>query len=225
MKNNYQTLVISAIAMIFSLLGIAQSNEIKIKFIGNCGLYMTNGELNIYSDFPYKSGAYGYMEFDQSELDSVKENSAFIFTHQHADHYSGKNMRKVLREKGGQKFGPRNIRKLKKFAENNSDFEIQTFKTKHRYSFSHYSYLITWHGKRIFLSGDTESAETVGALKEMDFVFVPPWILYDAKEKGIKIDAKRIGIYHLAASQVIKGEIPDNMIIFKEQKSIISIPY
>lgn len=67
-----------------SFLGIGQDKEIQIKFIGNCGLYMTDGELNIYSDFPYKSGAYGYMRYEESELDSVKENSVFIFTHKHA---------------------------------------------------------------------------------------------------------------------------------------------
>ena len=51
---------------------------------------MTDGNLNVYTDFPYKSGTYNYMEFDSSELDSIKDNSIFIYTHKHADHYSKK---------------------------------------------------------------------------------------------------------------------------------------
>ena len=29
------------------------------------GLYLTDGDLNIYVNFPYKSGTYTYMEFDK----------------------------------------------------------------------------------------------------------------------------------------------------------------
>jgi len=42
------------------------------------------------------------MEFDASELDSIKENSIFIFTHKHSDHYSNKSIKKVIKEKGGK---------------------------------------------------------------------------------------------------------------------------
>ncbi len=69
--------------------GYGQGNEIKIKFIGNAGLYLTDGNINLYVDFPYKSGAYKYMEYDDSELDSIASNSILLFTHKHADHFSG----------------------------------------------------------------------------------------------------------------------------------------
>ena len=84
-----------------------QSNEIKIKFLGNCGLYTTDGNMNIYFDFPYKSGAFNYMEYDSAELDSIKENSIFVFTHKHPDHYASRRMGKVLRKKKGQKYEER----------------------------------------------------------------------------------------------------------------------
>ena len=48
-----------------------------------------------YIDFPYKSGAYGYMEFAENELVNINENAIFIFTHKHADHYSKKNLKRV----------------------------------------------------------------------------------------------------------------------------------
>ncbi|MEE4259350.1 MAG: hypothetical protein V2I62_06300 [Bacteroidales bacterium] len=32
----------------------AQDKNIEITFLGNCGLFMTDGEINVYLDFPYK---------------------------------------------------------------------------------------------------------------------------------------------------------------------------
>lgn len=87
MKIKYNRILLALTLIFISNFGFSQSNEIKIKFLGNCGLHLTDGNLN-YMDFPYKSGAYGYMEYDKAQLDSIKENSIFIFTHKHADHYS-----------------------------------------------------------------------------------------------------------------------------------------
>ncbi len=182
----------------------AQTNEIKIKFIGNAGLHMTDGNAHIYVDFPYKSGAYNYMEFEDYELDNIKHDSVFIFTHKHADHYSRKNVRKVLKKKNGKKFGPWDIDDMKKLSSMIPDFEVKAFETKHKVfgiSSKHYSYLINWHGKKLYLSGDTTDAETVGKIKNIDWAFLPPWLLRDANNKKIKIDADKLYIYHLTTNQ------------------------
>ncbi len=166
---------------------------------------MTDGILNFYIDFPYKSGAHNYMEFESAELDSIKPNSIFIFTHEHSDHYSKKNLRKVLKEKKGQTFGPWNISELEKLGDSLSEFNIKAFKTEHKVfgiSFKHYSYLITWHDKKIYLSGDTTNPETIGEIRNIDWAFVPYWILKNAKEQGIEINAKMYGIYHLYPEQI-----------------------
>ena len=201
MKNINQGLLLIVILISALNLGFSQTNEIKIRFIGNCGLHMTDGKTDVYSDFPYKSGAYNYMEYEDSEIDSLKENAHFIFTHKHADHYSGKNIRKVIKEKNGQKYGSWNIDALEKLGETIPNFSIQAFKTKHKFSLNHYSYLINWNDKSIFLSGDTESAETIGSIENIDWAFVPYWLLLDATEKGIVINTKMYGIYHLATVQ------------------------
>ncbi|WP_299118956.1 hypothetical protein [uncultured Winogradskyella sp.] len=202
MKRTFKELFFTLTFCLIATLGFSQSKEITIQFLGNCGLYITDGTTNIYTDFPYKSGAHGYMEFDESQLDSIKDNSIFIFTHKHSDHYSEKNIKKVIKEKGGKKYGSWNIEALKNLEESLENFSVEVFKTKHKWSPNHYSYLITWHDKRIFLSGDTESAETIGTLKNMDWAFVPYWVLLDAKENDIKIDAKMFGVYHLATVQI-----------------------
>ncbi len=165
---------------------------------------MTDGQQDIYIDFPYKSGAYGYMEFEESDLNNVKENSIFIFTHTHADHYSKKNLKHVMKAKGGAKYGFFKISELERLNQQIDEFEITAFKTKHTFfgiPFKHYSYLITWHGKKIFISGDTTEPQTIGQMENIDLAFVPYWILKNAKEEGIEIDAKKFAIYHLYPSQ------------------------
>lgn len=225
MKTKCTNPLIGLLLTFISGVSFGQSNEIRIKFIGNCGLYMTDGNLNIYSDFPYKSGAYKYMEFDESELENVKENATFIFTHKHADHYSKTNVKKVLKSKNGRKFDPGNSGKLASLSREYPEFAIEAFKTKHKFSFRHYSYLITWHGKRIFLSGDTESAETIGKVGKLDWAFVPYWLIRDAKEKSITIDAKMKGLYHLYPNQQFKNEIPADVRVLEKQGEVITIPY
>lgn len=232
MKTNYNRILVFVTLTFITSFGFSQSNEISIEFMGNCGLYMTDGNTNIYIDFPYKSGAYGYMEYDKAELDSIKENSIFIFTHKHADHYSKKNLKKVMREKSGQKFGVSNISDLEKLGETIEDFDIKAFKTKHTFfgiPFRHYSYLITWHGKKIYLSGDTTNPETIGKIKNIDWAFVPYWILINAKEMGIEIDTKMYFIYHLYPEQIPSAKETwgnvDNIHPLTEQGEIITIKY
>jgi len=123
MYKNLEMLIITFI--LATSFGFSQTSEIKIKFIGNCGLHLTDGDLNIYVDFPYKSGAFNYMEYDTAELDSIKDNSIFLFTHKHPDHYSIKNMRKTLRKKHGKKYGKWNLDKLEELCKTIPEFNIQ----------------------------------------------------------------------------------------------------
>lgn len=220
------TKVAYMVALLFSSLFCqSQTNEIKIKFIGNCGLHLSDGSSNIYIDFPYKSGAYGYMNYDQTELDSVEENSIFLFTHRHADHYSKKLVKKLKSKHKGNVYSSWNQRKLEKLNNSIDDFKVEAFKTKHRYTLRHYSYVITWHGKRIFLSGDTETAETAASLKDIDWAFVPSWIMFDAREKNLEIDFDKIAIYHLYPKEVVTNARPEKIIILEKQGTVINIPY
>jgi L-ascorbate metabolism protein UlaG (beta-lactamase superfamily) len=212
----------------FTLTTFSQTSQISIRFIGNCGLYMTDGILNIYIDFPYKSGAHHYMEYDSSELDSVKSNPIFIFTHKHSDHYSGKLVKKLSKKLDGKIYSPWNVKELLKLNNKLTDFTIEAFKTKHRFSINHYSYLISWHNKRIFISGDTEHAETIAALKDIDWAFVPVWLLMDANEKGIKLGdvSKMFAIYHIGpGDNITNNENEPKIKLLNKQGEIIRIPY
>lgn len=222
-KNYFQLLLITALICTYSL-SFCQSKEIKIKFIGNCGLYLTDGNANLYIDFPYKSGAHNYMEYDKSEIDSVKkENATFIFTHKHADHYS----KSLLNKMKGNKYGPWNIEEIKNIEKSLTNFTIESFKTEHKVfgiSFEHYSYLIAWHNKRIFISGDTENVDTVAKITKMDWLFAPVWLLTDAKDKNIKLDTEKIGLYHIGQKDQITTSNPKIQLLNKSGEVII-IPF
>jgi L-ascorbate metabolism protein UlaG (beta-lactamase superfamily) len=225
MKKIFTKTLLLVTIICFANLGFSQSNEIKIKFIGNCGLYLTDGKINLYVDFPYKSGAHNYMKYDESELKNIKENAVFLFTHRHSDHYSKKLVRKMKKEFAGNVYGNWNADKLKELNSFTNDFSIQESKTSHKFTFKHYSYLITWHGKKIYLSGDTGDLEDLSKIKNIDWAFINPWIYMKAENEKVKIDAKNFGMYHLYPNQEINGEIPENLIILKKQGEIITIPY
>lgn len=222
MTNSYRTLFVF-ILFFFSVNSFCQSNEIKIRFIGNCGLYLTDGQSNVYVDFPYKSGAHNYMEYDASEIENVIANSTFIFTHKHADHYS----KSLLKKMKGKKYGPWNVSEIKEIENVMDEFNIEAFKTEHKVfgiSFEHYSYLITWHDKRIFISGDTENADTVAKIKNIDWLFAPVWLLTDAKEKNLKLNADKIALYHIGPNDNITTT-DSKILLLNQQGEIIKIPF
>ncbi len=205
--------------------GYSQSGEIKIRFIGNCGLYATDGISNIYIDFPYKSGAHNYMKYDAAEIDSIKENAVFIFTHRHADHYSAK----ILKKLEGAKYDPFNIDELDSLNHSIPGFNIKAFETPHKVfgiSFKHYSYLITWHQKKIYISGDTENADTLATQQDIDWAFVPVWVISDAIKKGYKLKdrIKNFAIYHVGTKDKITPDKNDERIkLLDKQGEVITI--
>ncbi len=179
--------IFTIVFLLLTNAGYGQVNQIKIEFKGNAGLYLSDGTTNLYVDFPYKSGAYGYMKYKESELNNIKENAIFLFTHRHADHYSKKLLKSIKKDKKGKVYGNWNTRKLKKLNSSTENFSIQFIKTKHKFTFKHFSYIITWHGKRIFISGDTTNPETVGKTSNLDWAFIPNWLYNNAKSKNITI--------------------------------------
>lgn len=224
MKFTFRALLLSAFFLTSLNTALAQKGEITIRFISNCGLLISDGTTNIYTDFPYRSGAFIYDKFDDAELENIKDSAIFIFTHTHGDHYSSKNMRAVLKNKHGRKYGKWNIDELEKLSETIPDFEIKAFKNKHRFAFSYYSYLITWHGKKIFLSGDAENTATIEGIKNMDWAFIPGWLFLSIHREKLEIDTKMTAIYHVGRKDKISINSPKILVLDKHGE-IISTPY
>lgn len=220
-KKKIIKIILLSIFIVVANLAPGQNEAIEIEFLGNCGLFMTDGNLKVYVDFPYKSGAYGYMTYRPGLVDSIHENSIFIFTHGHAEHFN----RKGFKQTNQKLYGPWPVsfflsgkRKYKFFELNDKgqNFSITKFKTKHRLSLKHYSYLIEWNNKRIYISGDDESADTISTLDDLDLAFAPYWLLHNASERGIKIQTKQIILYHHPSVESI-----DN----KSEKVIVPVQY
>lgn len=198
---NWFKLALAALFILATYITNGQNENIKIKFLGNCGIFMTDGSLNIYVDFPYKSGAHGYMTYKPELLDSLKANSIFLFTHGHSDHYS----RSLFKKSHQKLYGPWPVKflmskkrkyKLDELNDSLPNFSITEYRTKHGYSFKHVSYLIEWNKKRIFISGDTHLADTLVSVRNLDMVFAAPWVLNDAWDRKLKIDSRQFILYH-----------------------------
>lgn len=214
---------ISIIISVFNF-AYAQSNEIKIRFVANAGLHLTDGESNLYFDFPYKSGFWIYSKYDKSELENIKDSSVLLFTHKHPDHYKRKLVKRLVRKRGAKVYGPWNAEKMGTLNGSMKDFSIQVFKTSHRFSSKHCSYVITWHGKKIYINGDTGDTGPLSQLKELDWAFMPSRTLMNANAEKIKIDTKMLGIYHIGPKDKVNSTNPKVLVLTK-QGEVISMPY
>jgi L-ascorbate metabolism protein UlaG (beta-lactamase superfamily) len=219
-------LILTAAFCIISIVSFAQAGKIDITFIGNCGFFMTDGNIKLYVDFPYKSGAYGYMTYDSRVLDSIREHSIFLFTHGHADHYN----RKLFRMTHQKLYAPYPVKvwlsakrkcTLKELNASMPNFQITEFQTKHRLSLKHYSYLIVWNNIRIYLSGDTETADKLCEMKNLDLVIAPTWVIHDARNRDLKIDTKKILLCHHRSKEKINNQSPDKIIIPVQNQHIL----
>jgi len=169
------------------------------RFIGNMAWAISDGSFTLMSDFPYDSGAVrGYMTYDASEIKSATPETLSLITHRHGDHWSP-----TLFPKTTWKIvGPRDV--VATLPKDRvvpvsprfpyGPLVVDAIETPHA-SIGHYSYVVAWHGKRLYFSGDTEEPKHLVALKQLDVAFLSPW-LYRAAMKIGRIDAKRIVIYH-----------------------------
>lgn len=175
-----------------------QRPALEARFIGNMAFAITDGTTTLMSDFPYQSGYSVYMEYDAREIRSSTRDTLSLITHRHGDHWepslfartdwkvagpadviSSIDPSRVVPLQGGGRFGP---------------IRIEAIETPHA-SIGHHSYVVTWHGRRLYFSGDTESAASLLAARNLDVAFVSPWQYRAALKRGT-IDAKRIVIYH-----------------------------
>ena len=192
------------------LLGLAQSTTaewLRFRFIGNQALEITDGETTLLTDFPYQSGAFGYMAYPDGEL-HPRSNALCLITHRHLDHFDPSLVKKVgctlvapkevtsklpgvpsLDLKEGVRFGP---------------IRIHPVRTPHR-DLEHYSYLVTWQGRRLYFVGDTTSYEALVATEDLDVLFVTPWLAKNTLRAARQLPGDKKVIYHHKPSE----EVPD----------------
>ena len=163
--------------------------ELHVRFIGNEAFEITDGEHTLLSDFPYASGYSIYMDYPDSEL-RRRENSLCLITHTHGDHFepslvSAIGCRVVGPTAEPVEFGPLTVRPVR---------------TPHR-DLEHYSYLVEWHGLRLYFVGDTETTEHVP--DDLDVLFVSPWLLWKLEAEGRR-PAREMVVYHHTAGEKVE---------------------
>ncbi len=173
------------------------TSELKFTFVGNEAWVITDGKMTLASDFPYESGAFGYMKYKSDDVETVGEVVSLI-THRHADHFSAKQ----YRDASYTLIGPASVTNLvpghntftieDKLAY--EEIDIEAYSTPH--TEQHRSYLVTWHGIRFYFTGDTEDPGNLLGMKDVDVAFITPWLLSAIAKKGAKVDARRIIVYH-----------------------------
>ena len=179
---------------------------LEARFVGNMAFAVTDGTVTLMSDFPYQSGYSVYMEYDAREIRSTTSSTLSLITHRHGDHWEPA----LFAKTGWKVAGPADVTSgidagrivpIRNGAASFGPIQIEAIATPHA-SIGHHSYIVTWHGRRLYFSGDTESAASLMSARNLDVAFVSPW-QYRAALKLGRIDAKRIVIYHHQAGERI----------------------
>jgi L-ascorbate metabolism protein UlaG (beta-lactamase superfamily) len=181
---------------------------LQARFIGQMAFAITDGSATVITDFPYQIGYADAPPYEPKELSGGLPSTLALITHKHLDHWepalfaktswkvagpddviSGVSADRVIALKGTTTWGP---------------VQIESLETPHA-RIGHYSYILTWQGKRLYFSGDTDDGRSVILAKNLDAAFVSPWLYRIVMKVGRRIDAKRVVIYHHEAGQQVPG--------------------
>lgn len=185
--------------------GLQPAATLDARFIGNMAYAISDGAITLFTDFPYESGYSQYMTYNAREIQSRTPRSIALITHRHRDHwepalFSGTNW-SVIGPADALSGAAANrvVRALPVVPERQTvtfeNLSIDALPTPHA-NIGHYSYVVTWHGQRLYFSGDTEDTAALLGATNLDVAFVSPWLFQTAMKSGRPINARRIVIYH-----------------------------
>jgi L-ascorbate metabolism protein UlaG (beta-lactamase superfamily) len=186
------------------LVGSTPPGQLRVTFIGNMGMHFTDGRVAVLTDFPYESGAFGYMTWTPDAV-PTGPSPLCVISHAHADHFEAS----LAREYCGSILGPKDVARVEglKVVELSPELQwegitIRPIPTPHA-DIEHYSFLIEWGGLRLYLTGDTEDLSELVAARDLDVAFVSPWLLASVSAKGQRIDARQVIVYHHGAGEKV----------------------
>lgn len=84
----------------------------------------------------------------------------------------------------------------------NGPMQIKSFKTAYGQT-EHYSYLVEWHGKKIYFSGDTGDISHLANLPAIDVAFLTPWLYENARKENALPNTKNLVIYQHRDGEII----------------------
>lgn len=179
--------------------GCARPAILTIRFIGNTAFELSDGRATLVVDFPYESGAGGYMAFDSAAV-RPRGPVLAIFTHAHRDHFD----RAALLARGWRAYGPTALLDFlppdRVYARADSadfgGFHVVRIPEWHA-DLDHVAYLITWRGRRIYHSGDTTDPTRLEAMTGLDVALVQQNLLcWMAQQRGARVPAREVIVMH-----------------------------
>ena len=175
-----------------------QRPELTVTFVGNMAVHVTDGKSSFLTDFPYESGAFGYMDWQERLVPEDGPKALCIVTHAHRDHFepdpASEYCARLLGPAdatagwGGDVLPISDVVRLDGLA-------IRPIRTPHA-GLEHYSYRVSWHGRELYFTGDTEDPSALLGQKGLDVAFVSPWLLDSVIEKEKRVDARQVVVYH-----------------------------
>ncbi len=198
---------------LFLLMALAfttTADTLDIRFIGNAGFVISDGTVSLVTDLPYRSGAFGYMTYD---LDGVQPPGRVVavITHRHDDHFD----HDAFLASGWEIVGPREVTDRLpadrvvplESAVSVGQFTITPLRTPHSGT-EHYSYIIEWRGRRLYLTGDTEDPTQLLATEALDIAFVTPWLMCEVSRRGGSIQTNQIVLHHQQPDRTPRACLP-----------------
>jgi L-ascorbate metabolism protein UlaG (beta-lactamase superfamily) len=189
------------------LLGMAAgpAEKLNATFIGNMAFHLTDGKVALLTDFPYESGAFGYMTWSREAVPKGPLPLCLI-THSHSDHFAPA----LAKDFCGAVLGPRDVGEVAagvKALELKPEVRWEGLVIRpiesHHGALEHYSYIVEWGGRRLFFSGDTDQPDTLLAARGLDVAFVSPWLLATVDKRGAGVDARQVVVCHHRAGQTV----------------------
>jgi hypothetical protein len=86
----------------------------------------------------------------------------------------------------------------------------------------HRSYLVTWHGLRIYITGDTGVYAQLVRQTDLDVAFVTPWLVRELRKTGATVKADKVVVYHHKADE---KKPPCETCLFPKQGDTFEIGY
>ncbi len=193
--------VVTFTHLLILVLGTATSQRtdtLHIRFIGNAAFELSDGTTTLGTDLPYQSGAFGYMTYDVTGV-SPPGDVVSVITHRHADHFEAS----LFERRNWRIIGPREVTtrlppdRVLAAARRTTigPFVVTPYPTPHSDT-EHYSYLIEWHGRRLYFTGDTEDPAHLLSVEKLDIAFVTPWLLCEIARRGASVPARQVILHH-----------------------------
>jgi hypothetical protein len=197
----------------------SNTGKLEIKYIGHAAFRITDGETTLLVDFPY---GWGHMEYKMEDVTPIKDG-LFLITHCHPDHWDREVFEQMDEEMNLAIIAPSDVledvncdRKIS-FENVNmghrtdimtyKDITVQGIRTPHwnwpdyPAGINHYSYLLNWHGLRLYFPGDDayirgngipgdNSPPLMSTIKDIDVMPIKSLVIQENDGKMLPIDAK-----------------------------------